>query len=255
MAGLLVIVATLLGTLAHSRYLQGELKARATLEDQRLRVKLAMQEKRWSDAWEALVTTINMVETQFPSQASGLLAELEADRQVVQQHIQEEKDRAQARARLGKLRELDNKVQFEQMNNLQVVEKYNLPWAEYRDKIRRHLREGLAIYVPVGGEDAMSQLTEALAREKELLTADEFSRLTAAWYELLLCWAEAEAGPLVDRAQGRPPGNREASRQRGERALALLDQVGRLGRAYQLDTRIYYRRKARYLAQSRGEPL
>ena len=63
--------------------------------------------------------------------------------------------------------------------------------------------------------------------KRALLEPTEAAWLTEACYESLLTWADAE----VTSARGQAPEDEE-TRQRGERALAVLERAGVLGRKY-----------------------
>ncbi len=258
---LLVLAATSFAGVAYTRYLQSELNALRTIYHRLSRVKQLREERRWSDARIDVETAIKNLKTQFPSQASGLLAELEENRLVIEQHLQAQQER------LAPFLKARDRVVFEQ------VPLSNPNWARTSERVKACIQETLALYVPDGGEDLASRLTEALNRDRQLLTQEEFAQLTSGWYELLLIWAEAEAGPaegavgvpalaglrdLEDRLKPglqRPAQLREQNCWRGERALALLDQAALLGEAYELKTQVIYQHRARYLAQSWGEPF
>jgi tetratricopeptide (TPR) repeat protein len=122
--------------------------------------------------------------------------------------------------------------------------------AESRDQARDHAREALAVYGLAGEADQAEQLTAVLRRDRPYLSPAEFAGLTESCYNLLLIWADVEAGGstlAADRSQ--------EARVRAERALAVLDRAAILGQAFGVDTQALHRHQARYQALGRGEPF
>ncbi len=114
---------------------------------------------------------------------------------------------------------------------------------ERRVEARSWARQALAVYGLDGEPGSAGQGIEGLQQDRPFLDPEPFARLTEDCYGLLLIWAEFEAEEGAGQA-----------RQRGERALALLERAAQVGQACGLNTQAYYIHKARYLALSRGEP-
>ena len=83
--------------------------------------------------------------------------------------------------------------------------------AESRDKAGDAARKALAIY-GLGDGSAANVLLDKLEQSRRFHSAVEFSRLVAKCFELLLIWAETEAGSAV---------RDEQSRQRGQRGVHI----------------------------------
>jgi tetratricopeptide (TPR) repeat protein/tRNA A-37 threonylcarbamoyl transferase component Bud32 len=114
-----------------------------------------------------------------------------------------------------------------------------------RKKTRAAARTALAIYKLDGEDPAKNDPHIQLQHDRPCQSAAEHARLADECYELLLIWAETEAG------EGRGETD-EQRRQHARRALSLLDRAARLGQAYGLETQTHRLQTDRFAAQAEG---
>jgi tetratricopeptide (TPR) repeat protein len=250
-AGLLALAAGMVALVAQANYqeakaqnLQNELASRDLIKQQRDEAQALTAQRKWVAARGALQAAIDTIQLQpAESQGQELLAELRDNLQRVEQQIKDEQNRELARQR----RALSAKPYGEAVKKLIPWEGVNL--ARQQEQARGYIREALAPYAPDEARGPAPRVLDGLERDRPFLDADEFKQLVGNCYELLLIWANVEANALP----AGPGELEEQSRERGRRALALLDEAARLGQAYQFDTRIFHFRAARYQAQSQGK--
>jgi tetratricopeptide (TPR) repeat protein len=197
---------------------------------------------QWLEANTELAKAQEALDAQPNLRADELRAEVRQRLEVVRQQLDKQEQRRQARKRLMDFQApYDNALFFEMLFT-------GLDLVENREKTRTAARAALAIYGLAGEPDPAFGSPHTLEDDRSLLSAAEHTQLVGACYELLLIWAEAEAVPAPGQVE-----TEEQSRPRAENALSLLARAAWLGRTYGLETRTYHLRRARYLAQSRGE--
>jgi tetratricopeptide (TPR) repeat protein len=112
-----------------------------------------------------------------------------------------------------------------------------------RSRIRRLAPAALGrlnLNLPCSPQEAV----RALQAYRQQCAPERFEPIAAGWFEILLTWAEAEAGSGADDKVEDPVG-------RARRALELLDVAGALGQAANLaPSPIFHLRRSRYLAQA-----
>ena len=192
--------------------------------------------ENWADANTELVKAQESLYAQPDLLADELRAEVRDRLASVGRHLAEEEDRRQARKRWQDFQApYDNALFYEMLFT-------GLDSGADRDKTRAAARTALAAYGLDADADPAGPASPVLDHDKTLLGAAEHARLVEACYELLLVWAEAEAGS----GPGKAP---------ADAALELLARAERLGRAHGLDTRTYHLRKEQYSAQAEGRPF
>ncbi|HKI34690.1 MAG TPA: protein kinase [Gemmataceae bacterium] len=195
-------------------------------------------EGRWATAYVELIRARDALEGLPGLHADALRQEVEQHLADVGRRREEQERRAQAEKHRAEFRAAHDKALF------YVTLFTGLDPGDNRDKTRAAARDALAVY----GLDDPAAASSGLEADRPYLTRDVYEPLVGACYELLLLWAEAEAGPPPGRAE--PDGE---SPRRAENALALLARAESLGRAHGINTRTYHLRKARYLALRAGQ--
>jgi serine/threonine protein kinase/predicted Zn-dependent protease len=201
-----------------------------------------MAEGKWADARSRLVGIQKGLEALRDLPADDLQDRVRQSLDDVDRHLQVDRERELALARWQAFQKPYRDAVFRQV----PLTGHHLP--ESRSQTRASVQQALAIYALDAETIPPGSLTDRLEHDRPLLPAADFARLTAACYELLLIWAEVEATDTHDRNEP----NAQA-RQRGQRALVLLERVGLLGRAYKLQSQTYFIRKARYRALGRDD--
>jgi tetratricopeptide (TPR) repeat protein len=207
---------------------------------------LRAQQHEAAGNWAAASTELQKAQEALDARpdlrADDLRAQVRRRLAVVRRRLWEQEQRQQARRRLE-----DFQVPYADALFYQTLFT-GLDMAGSRAKTRSAIRSALTIYGLDGGNYAANRMLTVLEGDRPHHSAVEHNRLAGACYELLLIWAETEAAPLS--GQGEAGGQ---SRRRAKIALALLARAEQLGRVYGLHTRSYHFRKARYVAQSKGE--
>jgi tetratricopeptide (TPR) repeat protein len=204
-----------------------------------------MVERKWTEARSRLVGIQKGLEAVDDLRADDLQGRVKQSLDDVNQHLQADRDREQALARLKAFKERYRDAVFTQLP-LPPMHDSRKNRDRTQTAARPALRPALAIYGLDFVPTPPGRLVERLDHDRPLLPAVDFAWLSRACYELLLIWAEVEATDQLDRNEPRA-----RARLRGERALALLERAALVGQAYQLRTQIYYIRKARFQALGR----
>jgi tetratricopeptide (TPR) repeat protein len=213
--------------------------------------KLADQ-KQWVEAASKLEGIEKGLEARTDLEADDLLERVKESLADVRRHIEEDNDRQKSLSRWQAFQAPYRDAVFTQ------VSLTSRGAHEDRAKTRASARKALKYY-GLDGENSVADASGSLdhpvadasgslEHDRRLLPPAAFDRLTAECYELLLIWADVEATDQADRNEPKA-----AARQRGAKALALLERARALGKAYKLRTQTYHIRKARYQALAREE--
>ncbi len=210
----------------------------------KLNAELLMRDQKWSEAKTRLVAARSALKAQPDLRDEELDAELERSLEIVERHIRGEAEQQQGRGRFHAARQLyfDAKVYETPSTGLKP--------ADSRERTRDSARQALALYALDREPGPVDPPSAILETDRLYLTPEEHAELADTCYELLLIWAEVEAT-----APPEQDGDKEQARQRAaERALVSLERADRVRQSCKLkDTETFHRRKARYLAQQRGE--
>jgi len=193
------------------------------------------KERRFAEA----NTVIDLAEAALRNQPDLRAPDLE---QKIERHRAMIKPGLQARSRLEQFTPLRDEALFHETHFT------GLDLAQNQARLRDALGKALDLYGLAGGSNPAGGVTDLVKQDRAYLTEAEHAELTAACYELLLVWAEAEAAGTLGAKEPR-----EQRKQQARLALALLERADLLGRAYGLETRVYHLLKARCEAWSKGE--
>ncbi len=213
----------------------GSAEDRRAREDDYLEARQLMEEAQWAQAQRLLAEIQSGIDAQPDLPAEDLQARVKQSLAIVEKRIGKDAETKQARDRLAALAAPYHEAMFRQ------VPLTGLNLSGHRQDTRTWVQKALKNYGLDAPPDAPGRLTDRLERDRLLLTREEFARLTSDCYGLLVIWAEVEAADQPDKNEPK-----EAARQRGRRALALLERAAQVGALSGLRTQTYYLHKARY---------
>jgi tetratricopeptide (TPR) repeat protein len=209
---------------------------KAQINDNLVAAKVHETAERWGEAGTALTTALAVLDAQQELGDEDLRADVARSLAAVQA-------RQGARQRLEQFRPLRLDALFHETP---------LPGTDSRtaanpERARVAARAALAHY-RLEAKNNTNPAIALLGDDRQYLTREEHAEAVEGCYELLLVWAET----LSPASQ---TGRREdlARRTQAQQALDLLEQAGRLGKAFGLDTQTYHLRKARYRDVAQGK--
>jgi tetratricopeptide (TPR) repeat protein/tRNA A-37 threonylcarbamoyl transferase component Bud32 len=226
--------------LKYERKLQSE-AYRSERETDYLDARQWMAQSKWVEAGRKLEGIQKGLEAMADLDAGDLPQRVKESLAEVNEQIQKDDQRKQALARFEAFQVPYRDAVFAQVPLTGRRSRGDLA------RTRVAAQKALAIYGLDVDSAPPARLVDQLEHDGPLLKAD-FARLTSDCYELLVIWADVEANYQQD-----PREPKASARQRGTKALALLERAAALGRAYKLWTQTYHIRKARYRAMAREE--